>query len=121
MRSQFFIAEAIQLDANPALHPDIRWLEIFLARSVDQRGLHTGRRRKPYRDMAIVVVIIREHCIDFLIYKKSRLSMRELFGSPRQSATKPPHSPQMFFAENKCWYLRQRTCLSCKIVPESEP
>src|SRR5882762_7066288 len=66
MHRQVFIVDRIQLNADPALDPHIRRLEICLWRRFDQHRLQTGRGGYPYRDMTVVVVVVNEHGKDLL-------------------------------------------------------
>ena len=68
---QLIVADRVQLDANPALHTDIRRTKKGPRRGVDQRRLHPWRGGYPHCHVAVVVMIVGEHGKDFLADEES--------------------------------------------------
>ena len=78
MESELFIADARKLNANPTAAPDIGWFVEFLGRAFDQRRLDANRRWHHYRQMAVVVMIVRKHRIDLFANEEGGFAVRDL-------------------------------------------
>ena len=78
MESELFIADARKLNANPTAAPDVRWFVEFLGRAFDQRRLDANRRWYHYRQVAVVVVIVREHRIDLFANEEGGFAVGDL-------------------------------------------
>ena len=99
MHAELFIADGAQFDADPSAHADIRRAEELLWLAFDQHGLQARRRSDPHGDVSIVVMIVGEHCIDFLFGEEGRLAVRDFFRTLRQGGADPADALQVFFAE----------------------
>src|SRR5262249_28333822 len=75
MRGEFIIRNMIQVNSDPSAHADVRRFEELLRLCFDQHGLNAERRRTPDGDAPVVVMIIGEHCEDFLADEESRFAM----------------------------------------------
>ena len=97
MESQILIADAIQLDANPAAHSHIGWLEERPGRGFYECRLKTRWYGQPYGDTTIVVVIVGEHNKDLVLHKEGWLTVRESLSRFRECGTNAAHALQLFF------------------------
>ncbi len=61
MKGQIPRADVAQVDADPAFDTDIRRPEVAARVFCDQAGLRAVRHRDPDGDVAVVVVVVREH------------------------------------------------------------
>jgi hypothetical protein len=77
---EFFIAHGVEFDADPTANADIRRHETLGGLGLEQRGLQAGRHGNPDRDVAIAVVIVSKHHVDFPTDKERGFSMGEFFG-----------------------------------------
>ena len=57
---QRIILDLIQFDSNPSADADIRRLEVCCGSVFDERSLKTWRRRQPYGEMTVFMVVVRE-------------------------------------------------------------
>jgi|SRR5215510_12647777 len=96
MEGQILIVNVVELDTDPATHPDIRWQEEFLRLGLEQHGLHSMWDRDPHGDVSIIVMIVCKHGINFLSHEERRLAMGQLFSGLWQGCTDPLYPPQMF-------------------------
>ena len=105
VKGQLFIADAIELDADPAGATDVRRPVELVRRAFDQHGLDAGRRRGHHRDVPVVVMIERTRCKDLLANEEGRFAVREPFCRLGQRRTDSPDSFQMFFAHSGLGYF----------------
>src|SRR3712207_4341923 len=97
MYLQCIVANASQLDANPAARSDVRRLEIRRRLLLDQRRLKTLPYGQPHREMTIPVMVVREHREHtfVLLDEKRGRAVRHLFRSARQRGTESPHPVEL--------------------------
>src|SRR5271166_3481327 len=94
---QFLVADAIEFDADPTAHADIRRFVVLFGGSVDQHFLEARRGGNPHRDVSVVMVVIREHDVDPLTRKECRLTVRKLLRGIGKSRANLPHAMKMLF------------------------
>lgn len=75
MEFEFFIGDAIKVDADPASAANIRRFVEFLWRAFDEHRLHARRGGYHHRYVAVVVMVERAHRKD-LLTKKGWLAVR---------------------------------------------
>ena len=97
MECEAFVADPIQLDANPAACPDIRWFEVRFGVRLYERRLKTGWYRQPYCDVTIIVMVVGEHHKNLILHKEGRLAVRKSFACFRQVGADPADALQLFF------------------------
>ena len=105
MISQIFIADAVNLDTDPATDTNVRRFEECLRRGLDEHYLETGRGRYPHRNMPVVVVIVGKHGEDLFTHEEGRFTMREFFGSLRHGRADSPHSSEMLLIDIRLSFL----------------
>src|SRR5690242_13852687 len=96
MSSQFFIVDAIEVDADPAAHSDVSRAEVYLRRCINQHRLQARWGWYQHGDMPVVVMVVRKHGKDFLANEEGWLAVREFFRALRHGGADSPHSPQVF-------------------------
>ena len=83
MGTELFIADAAELDPYPSANADVWRLEECFRRFGNEHRLHSGRGGYPYRDMSVIVVVVRKHRKYFFADEESRFAMRKFFGALR--------------------------------------
>src|SRR5438309_11207503 len=92
MPGEFFIADARHFDSNPPTHSYVRRAIKLSRRFLYECFLHADGGGHSHRNMAVAVMIVREHGEYFLPNKPCRLAMRNLFPRARQRETNTLHT-----------------------------
>lgn len=98
MSSKIVITNSIEINSNPARRAHIWRPEISFWRALDQRSLQTRRRRNPYGDVSVLVMIVGEHRKYSLVYEKSWLAVRKLLGCACHGHANAPDAYQVIFS-----------------------
>jgi hypothetical protein len=77
VRAQFVVANLIEVNSYPAFSSHIGWSVVDRRAACNQSLLLAWPRRDYHRDVAIVVVIVREHGEDPFFDEKRRFTMRK--------------------------------------------
>jgi hypothetical protein len=101
MGSQFFIADRIQFDTDPAAYTYVGRPEVGCGRRADERSLEAGRRGQPDRNVPVVVVVVGKHGEDLFAHEEGGFAVREFFRGLRKHGTDAPHAPEMVFASGR--------------------
>jgi hypothetical protein len=101
VKCKLFVANLLKLDADPAAHSNIGRTKEFFRFGLDQGRLKARRRRNPNGNVAIVVVVIGEHCVDFFRDEKSGFAVRKPLRGSRERGAQAPYSWQMVFARSR--------------------
>src|SRR5438045_2364559 len=100
MPGEFFIADARHFDSNPPAHSYVRRAIKLSRRLLDECFLHADGRGHGHRNVAVVVMIVREHGKYFLANKPCRLAMRNLFPRAWQREAHMPNAPDLLLASD---------------------
>src|SRR5688572_21005632 len=103
VRFELFVADPIDFDSNPTPHAYVRRPIELLRRFLNQHLLNADRRRHRDRDVAIAVMIVREHGENFFSDKPRRLAMRNLFPSAGKRKANAPHALDLGLAVSE-WH-----------------
>ena len=98
MEGQIVIVHAVEFDAYPSAHANVRWQEEPLRLSSEQHWLHSLWYRYPDGNVPIIVMIVGEHDVNLLSHKESRLAVGKFFRRLWKSETDSPHPPELFLA-----------------------
>src|SRR5687767_15073409 len=91
------VADASQVNPNPAARANVGRLEIRRRLLLDQRGLKTLGHGQPHGEVTILVVVVgkhREHTF-VLLDEERRRAVRELFRDVRQRVAEPSHALEL--------------------------
>lgn len=108
MEGEFFLADQTEFDANPAAHSGVRRNEVLFRRGMNQFRLENGRCRYPYRDVAVVVVIVGKHHADLFAAEKNRFAVRWLFHGIGKSGADSPHPAEVFLGRAGLMFFRHK-------------
>jgi len=95
---QFVVADGGKLDSDPTAETYVRRFEICRGCAVNEQRLQSWRRGQPDGDMAVVVMIIREHGVDFFADEEGWFAVREFFGGFRETHADAADAAQVVFA-----------------------
>jgi len=95
---EFVVADGAEFHSDPAAGPYVGWFEIRSWSAVNQRLLQSQGRGQPHGDVAVVVVIVREHGVDFFADKEGWFAVRDFFGSFRETHANAADAAQVVFA-----------------------
>lgn len=92
---QFLVVYVLKLDSNPSAHSNVGWLEIGFGVLLDELLLQARGRREPYRDAAMVVMVVGKHGENLLIDEKRWLAVRNFLAGSRKSKCYATHAAEM--------------------------
>lgn len=77
---EFFVGDAREFNADPAIDADVGGTVLALGVGMDQGGLDAWGGGETDGIMAIVVMVVREHDEDAIAGKEGRFAVGKLFG-----------------------------------------
>lgn len=103
MKRQVLIANATELNTDPATHTHVRRPEKDLRGFFNEHGLVPWQRWNPHGDMTVVVVVVGKHHKNLFAHEERRFTVRELLNTLWHRRADLPHSPQMFLRHISRW------------------
>jgi len=107
METQLFVVDLFEFDTDPAAHTNIRRRKEFSGVGLDQRRLKSRRCGNPNCNVAVMVMVVGEHYVDFFRDKESGLAVGKVFSGAWQSGAETTHPSQMFLASNRRTLFRR--------------